>query len=389
MTTLRKALAALVIPALVLLAGCTKLELDEQVHEFPRFTAWTTYGTGTATYADLAAAANAISNDTGAQIRILTSDTAVGRLGPLRKQQALMARTGDEYIFSFEGDFDFAHQDWGPQNLRMVWAPTAPHSLMTKEGLGINTPMDLRGKRVPKVSANPSVNNKIEAFLAYGGLTWDDVHPVDIAYSEQPKALQAGKIDVLYLQAYGSSLFELASAVPTKWIELDPNDTERVKAATEVAPTIEIKAFEKGAGQKPGQSDFAFVYPIPIVAYADVSDSLAYHTSKAFEDEYSAYKDATATTKDWSLDSVVTSPIVVPFHDGTVQYFKEQGVWTDDAQHQQDKLIAYGEKLREQWPEFLAQADTGADLKKQWLEWKEQHSLSSADEFAEKVGRQP
>ncbi|MGH3949850.1 MAG: hypothetical protein ACRDSE_12095, partial [Pseudonocardiaceae bacterium] len=37
---------------------------------------------------------------------------AVGRLTPVRNDQAQMARTGDEYIFSFEGDYasDQAHR---------------------------------------------------------------------------------------------------------------------------------------------------------------------------------------------------------------------------------------------------------------------------------------
>ncbi|MCT1872606.1 TAXI family TRAP transporter solute-binding subunit [Brevibacterium luteolum] len=372
MKKIAKALASILAGAM-LLSGCAKLDLGEEVNAFPDFTAWTTYGTGTATYADLAAAANTISNDTGAQIRILTSDTAVGRLSPLRNEQAVMSRTGDEYMYSFNGAEDFSHPDWGPQDVRVVWTPTAPHALMTRANTGITTPMDLKGKRVPRITANPSVNNKISAYLAYAGLTWDDVKPVNVAYSEQPAALQNGKIDVLYQQVYGSSLFELESAVQVQWLELDPEATDRVEALQRVSPAVEVGPFEGAPGQAEGESDNGFVYPLPIVTYAETSDSIAYYTAKAFQDEYPQFADATATTKNWDLEHIVTMPVQVPFHPGTVKFLEENGKWSPEAQERNEALIAYGERMREAWPEFLKQADTDGDLKEQWREWKKDH----------------
>ncbi len=72
-----------------------------------------TYGTGTATYADVAAVANAMTNAKDVNIRIVTSDTAIGRMTPLRSGQATFARTGDEYIFAFEAEHEFATREWG------------------------------------------------------------------------------------------------------------------------------------------------------------------------------------------------------------------------------------------------------------------------------------
>lgn len=372
MKRLSRALAS-ITAGVMLLSGCATLELNAEVDDFPAFTAWTTYGTGTSTYADLAAAANTISNEEDAQIRILTSDTAVGRLSPLRNKQAVMSRTGDEYIFAFRGEEDFTTADWGPQDLRIVWAPTGPHALMTRTNTGIETPMDLEGKKVPRVTANPSVNNKLDAYLAYAGLTWDDVVPVDISYSEQPGALQAGKIDVLFQQVYGSSLFELESAVDTAWVELDPNETERIAALQEVAPAVEVGPFEGGAGQEEGQTDNGFIYPLPIVSFNEVADSQAYHTAAAFQEHYPKYKDATATTENWDIEHVVKVPTQVPFHDGTVEFLEENGAWTEEAEQRNQELIEYGEQMRATWPDFLEQADTSGDLKQQWIDWKDEH----------------
>ncbi|GAA4284347.1 TAXI family TRAP transporter solute-binding subunit [Brevibacterium daeguense] len=372
MTKLTRLLASL-SAGVMLLSGCATLELNEEVSAFPEFNAWTTYGTGTATYADLAAASNTISNATDSQVRILTSDTAVGRLSPLRNKQATMARTGDEYMFAFNGEHDFAHPDWGPQNVRVVWAPPAPHSLMTRTNTGIETPMDLKGKKVPVITANPSVQNKFDAVLAYAGLTWDDVIPVNVAYSEQPGALQAGQIDVLFQQVYGSSLFELESAVDTQWLELDPEDTERVAALQEVAPAVEIGSFTGAAGQEEGEEANGYIYAIPLMSYDSVADSQVYHTAKALQEHYPQYKDATATTEDWDIEHIVKMPVEVPFHDGTVQYLEEMGAWTDEAEERNQALIAYGERMREEWPKFYEQADLDGDIHEQWIAWKDQH----------------
>ncbi|GAA2003445.1 TAXI family TRAP transporter solute-binding subunit [Brevibacterium samyangense] len=365
--------AAAVLTGTLLLSGCTQLDLSQDVEAFPEFNSWTSYGTGTATYADLAAAANTISNATDAQVRILTSDTAIGRLTPLRKKQATMGRLGDEHMFAYYGDEEFANPEWGPQDLRLVWAPTAPHSLMVTAASGIETPEDLRGKKVPKISANPSVNNKYDALLAYGGLTWDDVTPVTVSYSEQPEALKSGKIDIAFQQVYGASLYELANTIDTKWIGFDPAETEKVAALQAVAPAVEIEPFTRAAGQDEGQEDYGMIYSVPLTSYADLSETQAYETAKALQEHYPDYRDATVTTENWDLEHVVTMPVRVPFHEGTIRYFEEMGVWTPEAEARNEALIEYGEELRATWPEFLAQADTSGDLKAQWTAWKDTH----------------
>ena len=49
-----------------------------------------------------------MSLETGARLRIITSDTSVGRLAALRAGAAKVGRLGDEYIFGFEGVNEFA-----------------------------------------------------------------------------------------------------------------------------------------------------------------------------------------------------------------------------------------------------------------------------------------
>ena len=65
--------------------------------------------------------------------------------------------------------------------LRLVMAShgDSNQALGVANDLGIKSYADLRGKRVPYVRGAPALNVTTEAFLACGGLTWDDVERVD------------------------------------------------------------------------------------------------------------------------------------------------------------------------------------------------------------------
>ena len=373
MSRLRTLTAAVAASAL-LLTGCGTSETTMVGGIRDPFVI-STYGTGTSTYADTAAVSDAVARETGARVRIITSDTAIGRMAAMRSGAAAMGRLGDEYIFSFEGLNEFANEDWGPQDTRVVWAPLSPHSLLTRERDGIETPADLKGKKVPKVTANPSVNQKIDAYLAYGGLTRDDVQEVNIAYGEQPEALQQGQIDVLYQQVYGSSLYELESQVPVSWIDLDPEDEEAVARVEELAPSINILDFEGAPAQEEGETTHGFVYTLPITAMADTDEDEVYALVSAMADTFESYENTTINTPRWNPEDVEDTPREAPYHPGLIRWLEEHDRWSPEAQERQDELLERGVRLDEEWAAFQ-ETDPDADEELAgWIEWRAAHDL--------------
>ncbi|WP_017612761.1 TAXI family TRAP transporter solute-binding subunit [Nocardiopsis salina] len=350
--------AALALAVVLAATGCAN---HEELGEdgLPRQLVWTTYGTGTSTYADVAAVADAITTHEGSPVRVITSDTAIGRLAPLREGPAHFSRTGDEYVFSFEGDEDFTTELWGPQDVRVVWAPVAPHGLLVDDDSGIENIEDLRGADFPYITANPSVNDKLEAFLANAGLTWGDVNPVEVGYGEQPDALRNGLIDVLFQQVHGSSLYELESAFDVRWLSPD-TDPESLANVLEVSPSVELGEFEGAPGQEEGESDTGMIYTLPVVTYADTDPELVRHTIETMVENFEHYEDSTATLPSWSADEVLTAPKEVPFHDGLVEFLEERGDWRPEADELNEDLVERGERLRELWPEVAEQDDPRA-----------------------------
>jgi TRAP transporter TAXI family solute receptor len=382
-----KALLAGLATAALLLTGCqTSTETTESGLRDPLVFA--TYGTGTATYADLAAVSNQVSNDTGARVRIIASDTAIGRLAAVRAGAAAMGRLGDEFIFGFEGVNEFANEDWGPQDTRVVWAPHSAHSLLTRTADGIETPADLKGKKVPYITANPSVNQKIDAYLAYGGLTRDDVQSVNVAYGEQTEALKQGKIDAQYQQVYGSVIYELESQMDISWIDLDPDDTEAVDRLHELAPSVNVLPFEDAPAQEEGESTNGFVYSLPITAYDDVSEDEVYALVDSIARTYPKYENATINMPRWDPELVEDTPREVPYHPGLIRWLKEHDRWTEEAQAKQDELVERGERLDEEWAAFMETAGDYSDeeMLPAWIEWRAEHGLAKTTDDPDAMG---
>ena len=373
MSRLRTLTAAVAASAL-LLTGCGAGETT-MVGGIRDPFVFSTYGAGTSTYADTAAVSDSVARETGARVRIITSDTAIGRMAAMRSGAAAMGRLGDEYIFSFEGLNEFANEDWGPQDTRVVWAPLSPHSLLTRERDGIETPADLKGKKVPKITANPSVNQKIDAYLAYGGLTRDDVVEVNVAYGEQPEALQQGQIDMLYQQVYGSSLYELESQMPVSWIDLDPDDEEALARVEELAPSVNILDFEGAPAQEEGETTHGFVYTLPITAMADTDEDEVYALVSAMADTFERYENTTINTPRWNPEDVEDTPREAPYHPGLIRWLEEHDRWSPEAQKRQDELLERGERLDEEWAAFQ-ETDPDADEELAgWIEWRAAHDL--------------
>ncbi|GAA4476284.1 hypothetical protein GCM10023190_13460 [Enteractinococcus fodinae] len=335
---------------------------------------WSTYGTGTSTYADVAVATEAIGRNEDTAVRVVTSDTAIGRLAPLSRGKAHFSRTGDEYIFAFEGEHEFVDPGWGPQDLRVAWSPVAPHGLAVPESSNIETFEDLEGVNFPRITANPSVNNKLEAFLAYGGLTPEDTRQIELGYGEQADAVDNGQLDVLFQQVYGPSLYELEATTPIRWLELDEDETEKLARLQSVAPSTFVGEFSGAPGQDEDATGTIMYYPVPVVTYADMNELAVYETVSALVDHFDEYKDSTATAEEWGIDNIALEPIQVPFHDGMIRFLEERDLWTEEAQVRQDQLVERGEALRAAWNEIVEDTDPD-DLRTVWEDRKEEIPL--------------
>ncbi|NDO78645.1 TAXI family TRAP transporter solute-binding subunit [Kocuria indica] len=331
---------------------------------------WSTYGVGTGTYNDLAAVANTLTQRTGRQIRLMTSDTGIGRLAPLINGTAQYSRTGDEYYYAFEGNDEYASEQWGPQPLRLVWTPPGNYGVLVRKDSGIEKVADLKGKKYPKLIASTSINRKLEAILNYGGLTGDDVEHVDISYSAQIEGLKTGQIDALYQNVVGANVSELASQYPVRWLDLGGNDPSRYKTWEELAPMVKPGEFTQGAGLAKGESAVNMQYTIPLVAMAERPADDVTRLVEALDENFQYYKDTTPDAHRFATDQIQLTPLVIPFHDAAVEFLTRKNRWSRELQTRQDALLERERLMTEAWPDFWKSQSDEKAARKAWVEWK-------------------
>lgn len=372
---MKRSVTAIATIASLALAGCgaqAGSSADQDAGELENVSI-STYPVGSGTYNEMAAVSEAMTNGDGVSVRLVPSDSGSGRLTMLTQEQVDLGRVGEEYWYAFEGDNEFAAEGWGPTDVTVVWAASAPLGIAAAPGSDISEPSDLRGKRIPAVLANPSANNKMDAALALGGLTRADVEEVEIGgYSEQIDALQNGQVDAIGFNVLGSAMEELHSQMKYEWLDLSSADETAVDRMADVAPTVSVSEIEGAAGAEDGEKVTALSYPVPLVAMADKDEEFVYNYLTSMTEQYDSFVDTLVGLESFGTDAVLHEPNVVPFHPGLVRFLEEHGKWTEEAAAKNTDLIERGEALREEWQKYVDQA--GADIgPEDWAAWKEEN----------------
>ena len=264
-------------------------------------------------------------------------------------------------IAAQEGVFEFASKDWGPQKVRLVLANTAEpigYGIAVAGDLGVTTYADLQGKRVAWYLDFPVVNVNTEAYLAYAGLTWDDVEPVEVDgfFDDALQAMQDGKLDAAFSATTSKGVAE-ATAGPRGlfWPSIDPDDDAGLARMAAVAPYFVLQDAPDGASVDPalGQPGAHYAYPI-LIALQRTRHDLVYNMTKAMDEVFPLYAGKVLGIDGWSISDQYLFWFI-PYHDGAVTYFQELGLWSDAAQEHNDQLLARQDALAAAWEALRAE----------------------------------
>jgi len=371
--------------AVLAMAGATSTALAAEP-DLPKTMVWTAYDLGSSGYAEATGMANAFKEMFGTRIRIIPAGTSIGRMLPLVTGKASYGFLANEAYFAAEGSY-FATEQWGPQDIRIVLGKPTSNAIAVAGDAGIKTVYDLKGKRLGYVKGNPSVNVKHDAYLAFAGLTRDDIEVVWFgSYSAMKTAVLANQIDGFSSVTTSANMREIEASPRGLWYaEVPPDDKEGWKKLTDVIDFM--KPFEETQGaalSKDKPADMALMrYPLITVYPKDVSADEAYNFVMAADMAYDCYKNATATGEFWAVDQSGVPPYDAPAHEGTIRYLKEKGIWTEEHQAWQDSRLARLNKYLDRWgeaqAEFHAWRETEAekgnkvDPKEAWPEYWEEY----------------
>lgn len=340
--------------------------------ELPKQLVWTAYDTGSSGYAQAVAIGAAMQDATGTNLRVLPGKNDIARMEPVRQGKAPFSAMGVGIYMLQEGVFEFGSDRWGPQSVRLVAMNNSGEAALAvgvAADAGVETYADLKGKRVAYVKGAPALNVNMEAYLAYGGLTWDDVEVVEFGgYGDSWKGMVNGDVDAAYAIMTSGSAFQMeASPRGLMWPHIDPANTEGLERMLAIAPYFQPVVATKGAiaqTTEGGIPSAAYPYPV-LIAYADQDADLVYNQTKAMFELFSAYSGKAPGIDGWDM-KYQNFEWVVPYHDGAIRYFKEAGTWTDAAQAHNDALLERQKILQDAWAAL--EAEKPADWEAAWGE---------------------
>lgn len=340
------------------------LSASAEEPNLPDTMTWSSYDVGSAGYAEASAIADAFGKKYGTRIRIQPSGSAIGRLQPLLSGRADVGYLATETFFAAEGIHDFATRRWGPQNLRAIAGRPSSIGVFTAADAGIETMADLKGERFAYVAGNPSINVKCDAFLAFAGITRDDLDAVMFpTYASAMSSLARGEADASCTTTTPSHVYELAeSPRGIRWLDMEPNDKAGWAKVSEVAPFFAPFEETLGAGISKEDPVHIMAYRYPVMAVrADMDADAVYNMLKAVDETYPMYKDATAVMTRWDINKAGVPAIDVPFHEGAVRYLKEKGIWTAEHQAWNEARTERLNALLEAWPKAMAEGEGKSD----------------------------
>lgn len=207
-----------------------------------------------------------------------------------------------------------------------------PLHIATKEGTGIRTVMDLKGKRVSTGAPNSGTEEQADYVLKALGIDWNaDIKREKLGASPSVAALKDGKIDAFFWSGAvpTSSIIDLSSTPGLKMVLLPVRGADADKIMKANPAVFHKTVFHKGAYS----ALEADVETIAITAVLNVMDTFPVETlyqivSAIFantKDLSAVWKDATALTPAKSIAQM--TPDAIPYlHPGAQKFFKEKGV---------------------------------------------------------------
>lgn len=235
--------------------------------------------------------------------------------------------------------------------LRLVmsgnWSNHCTMTVLTSSG--IKTVDDLRGKRVGyEYGGNKLTVKLVDAALAAAGLTINDCVPVPLAdLSSALRALQERRVDVVFSgssttpasvqldEAMGILVLPLGDLTPEDIANGVPKEIQEILDQHVPGATAMVCS----AGGTIDVPTVLTSYPIQLCASSKLTEEDMYAITKAIYEHHAELGDVHAWGKEWTPENYIPASFSIPYHEGSVKFYKEVGIWTDAAEATQNALL--------------------------------------------------
>ncbi|MFH1169590.1 MAG: TAXI family TRAP transporter solute-binding subunit, partial [Chloroflexota bacterium] len=291
---------------------------------------------------------------TGVSFKLQPEGTELSRMAIMKAGDVQFGNiTGTEMAPAFFGRQTFDVEGWGPQPVRIAWlGGPNPAGFAVRGDSGIKTPNDLRGKKVASYDTYAMVQGHMEGVLAFAGLTWNDVIRVPVGGTQQARqAVLDGAADTAFFPTGNSQAYQLeASSHGIGWIDFPAADIEGWKRLQEHSPALVPMVITSGPGITPAKPVNGITYDLVLATWETQDPQMVYWMVKQLDQYFNDFKDTVAGLEYWNIGYALDpTHLIAPYHDGSIQYFKEIGKWTPALEKKQQSLLTQFTQARADW----------------------------------------
>jgi TRAP transporter TAXI family solute receptor len=199
---------------------------------------------------------------------------------------------------------------------------------VVNEGSPLKDVCELKGKRLAVgPSGHGSLSNLREVFSAGCNFTFDEISPVYLPYDQSLSALGDGRVDaaILYVAPPVPSIAEFGATHAYRLLPLNETARDGVRVRYPYYEKISIAA----GTYAPIADDVPVVGTANgVMVNADLPADLVYGITKATFENIDRVRASYPTLANFSL-TTASRNAMIPFHEGAVRYYREQGVWQE------------------------------------------------------------
>ncbi|WP_417538264.1 TAXI family TRAP transporter solute-binding subunit [Marinomonas sp.] len=237
----------------------------------------------------------------------------------------------NDAIVAAQGEADYKGKKRDHLRIALRISPQ-PIGIFVRKDAGINTIADLKGKRVAAGwNAFPIGRPHMEAMLATGGLTWDDVEQVPVPdLIRAADNLSANRLDATYFAIGGPKVAEVDASVGGVTFLPVNADQAALDAVLKIRPAFyfsEIKSALHLVGID--KTINMLTWDNVLVVNDKVSDKQVYQIVKAILENKDALVQLYPGFKTLAINTPNKSYPGIQYHPGAIRYFKEKGLWQE------------------------------------------------------------
>jgi len=223
---------------------------------------------------------------------------------------------------AFSGNTPF---DDAVKNIRGV-AALYPETFqfITRKGSGIKSINDLKGKRVVVGAPGSGTERTVKLVLSMYGITYDDLTPEFLSFSEGVTALKDRTVDCAVVGS-GLPTAAVIDAAASMDISLIPIDKEIYEKFSKDYPFLGSNIIPAGLYNGVDEDVFTVASPALLSVREDISEDVVYEVVKAIFEHLGVLVETHAQGKNIKLETALNG-MSIPLHPGAEKYYKEMGI---------------------------------------------------------------